>query len=215
VVTRIVNPGATQIVDPTSGRNRTATHLSTNIFMLVNGIAVSAVQSLQVTEQRGLKFISEVGTDGAIDSAPNESTRISGSCNRVRFNRQRIAESMGRSFVHVAAQRIPFDIEIHDNFAGSDDESKIITTVRNVWIERIGYSYSATDFVIVDELTWQGESIDSVLGNGLPVVGPVNNIGVPIAVNPFEQQADIGIYRGALDASGLISAFDGDGGRSL
>lgn len=213
--TRINNPGATRIYDPTSQRSRTATHLSTNIVVLVEGIAVGAIQTLQITEQRSLKMIDEVGTDGHIDSAPQSSTNISGSCTRTRFDRQRIAEAFLRGFVHVAAQRVPFDIEIQDNFAGSDDESKIITTIRNVWIERINYTYSAGDFIIVEDMSWQAESIDSILGNGQSVVGSVNNRGLPLVVNPFERQADVGTYRGALDAAGLINAFDSASGRAL
>lgn len=212
---RIDNPGKTRIVDPSSQRNRTATHLSTNIHILVNGIAVAAVKQLSVREERDIRQVDEVGTDGHIDSAPSRATNISGQCQRTRFDRQRIAEAFLRGFVHVSAQRIPFDIEIQDNFGGSDDDTIIITTIRNVWIQSIETTYSADDFIIVDNMNWQAESIDSVLGNGNPVVGSVNNRGIPIEINPFERSADIGRYRGALDAAGLINAFDGESGRSL
>jgi hypothetical protein len=212
---RLSNPGSTRLVDPVSQRNRTGTHLSTNINILVNSIAVGAVKQMSVRENRDIVMIDEVGTDGHIDSAPRRSTDISGSCQRTRFDRQRIAEAFLRGFVHVAAQRIPFDIEIQDNFAGSDDDSTIITTIRNVWIESIEVTYNAEDFIIVENMGWKAESIDSVLGNGSPVVGQTNNRGIPLEINPFERQADVGQYRGALDAAGLINAFDGDGGRSL
>jgi hypothetical protein len=207
---------STNIVDPSSNRNRTGTHLSTNIVLLVNNNAVAAVKQLSVTENRSLKMIDEIGTDGHIDSAPSASTNISGSCQRTRFDRQRIAEAFDRGFVHVSAQRIPFDIQIQDNFQGSDDSSVIVTTIRNVWIERIEVTYNADDFIIVETMGWQAESIDSVLGNGKNVVGSVHNgTGIPVIVNPYEAQADRGQYRGALDASGLINAFDGDSGRVL
>lgn len=212
---RLINPGQTRIVDPTSQKQRTATHLSTNINILVNGISVAAVKSLQIGEKRSVKQIDEVGTDGHIDSAPQKSTDVSGSCTRTRFDRQRIAEAFLRGFVHVSAQRIPFDIEIQDNFAGSDDASVVITTIRNVWITSIDVTYSADDFIITESMQWEGESIDSILGNGGPVVGNVNNRGIPIEVNGFERDADVGRFRGSLDGSGLILAFDGDGGRSL
>lgn len=213
--TRTNNPAQTRIVDPTSQRSRTATHLSTNIIILVNGMTVAAVKSLQITEQRSIKMVDEVGNDGSIDSAPSSSTKISGTCNRTRFDKQRIAEAFMRGFVHIAAQRIPFDLEIQDNFAGAGDESVIITTLRNVWFERINYTYSADEFIIAEDCSFVAESIDSILGSGGPVVGAVNNRGIPIEVNPFERQADMGLFRGSLDAAGILNAFDGPGGRSL
>jgi len=214
---RINNAGSTRITSPEGDAARTATHLSTNIYLAVNGIQLAAVQSLQVNEERGLKMIDEVGTDGHIDSAPNVSTNITGTCNRVRFDGQRIAEAFQRGFVHVHAQRIPFDIEVHDNFQGADDDSIIVTTIRNVWIQSIRYTYQVSDFVIVEDMIWQAESIESVRQSGAAVVGPVNNRGIPMSgastLNPYETSADVGKYRGALDAPGLLDAFNAAAGR--
>jgi hypothetical protein len=189
-------------------QNRTGTHLSTNIIILVNNRALAAVKTLAITESRGIQMINEIGTDGHIDSAPNKSTDISGSCQRTRFNRTRIAEAFDRGFIHVAAQRVPFEIVVQDNFQGSDDASTVITTIRNVWIERIEVTVSAEDFIIVENMNWQAESIDSVLGNGQNVVGSVHNgNGTTNIINPFEASADRGNFRGALDGAGLINAF--------
>ena len=102
--------GATPIYD--DGRNITRTHLSTNIYIAVDELPVAAVSSLSVDEKRSLKMVDEVGTDGHIDSAPSQSTNITGSCKRTRFAGKRIAEAFRRGFIHVAAQRIPFDIQI-------------------------------------------------------------------------------------------------------
>jgi hypothetical protein len=188
--------------------NRTGTHLSTNIIILVNNRALAAVKTLAITESRGIQMINEIGTDGHIDSAPNKSTDISGSCQRTRFNRTRIAEAFDRGFIHVAAQRVPFEIVVQDNFQGSDDDSTVITTIRNVWIERIEVTLSSEDFIIVENMNWQAESIDSVLGNGQNVVGSVHNgNSATNIVNPFEASADRGNFRGALDGAGLINAF--------
>ena len=218
---RITNAGSTRIAHPEGDAARTATHLSTNIYIAVNGIQVGAVQTLKVSEERGLKMIDEVGTDGHIDSAPNVSTKISGSCNRVRFDGQRIAEAFMRGFVHVHAQRIPFDITIHDNFQGSDDDSIVVTTIRNVWLSNISYTYQVSDFVIIEDMTWQAEAIETWRAGspGVSIVGNKNNRGIPMegasAPNPFEQSADAGEYRGALDAPGLLDAFNGATGRTL
>jgi hypothetical protein len=199
---------ATRIND-SGGNNRTGSHLSTNIIILVDGNAIGAIQTMQINEERGLKMIDEVGTDGHIDSAPNVSTNISGSCTRVRFDRMRIAEAFSRDYHHVHSQRIPFDIEIHDQFHDADTNNAIITTIKNVWIGKIGYTYSSADFVIQDEMSWQAEAIFSVLNNGNVVGGQMAD-GRTINTNSFEQQADRGQFRGALDAPGLLDAFLSD-----
>lgn len=203
------NLGATRILDPNTGKQRTGTHVSTNINILVKGIAVGAIKKINVKETRNISKWSEVGSDAVIDSVPNKATDISGGCTRTRFDGQRIAEAFMRGFVHVAAQRTPFDIEIQDSFKGdADSGSMIITTIRNVWISDISYIYSADDFVIVDDMSWQAESIDSILSGGGNVVGAVNSRGIPVIVNPFEQTADSGQFRGALDGPGLLNAIE-------
>lgn len=205
---RLNNPGSTRVLSD-SGKNRTATHLSTNINILVEGIAVGAIQKMDVSESGSIAMIDEVGTDGHIDSARKSSVNVTGSCTRTRFDGQRIAEAFMRGYVHVKAQRLPFDIEIQDNFKGGDTDSVVITTIRNVWIKSIGYTYSATDFVITEDMQWEAESIDSVMGSGASVVGAVNSRGIPVTVNPFERSADIGTFRGALDGAGLLNAIEG------
>jgi hypothetical protein len=204
------NPGVTRIVDPATGKQRTATHVSTNINILVNGVAVGAIKKINVKEARDISKIAEVGSDAIIDSAPKSATQISGGCTRTRFDGQRIAEAFMRGFVHVAAQRTPFDIEIQDSFKGdAASGAMIVTTVRNVWITDIGYTYSADDFIIVDDMNWTAESIDSILSSGGSVVGAVNSRGIPLVVNIFEQSADMGQFRGALDGPGLLNAIEG------
>lgn len=206
---RLNNPGTTKVTDPATGRNRTSTHLSTNINILVEGIAVGAIKKMQVSEKRNIVQVVEVGSDGSVDSAPNSATKISGSCDRTRFAGLRVAEAFMRGFVHVKSQRLPFDIEIQDNFKGADQGSLVITTIRNVWISNIDYTYNADDFVIVDGMSWEAESIDSIMGSGSPVVGPVNSLGIPLIINPFEQTSDVGLFRGALDGAGLLQAIEG------
>jgi hypothetical protein len=190
------------------GNNRTATHLSTNIVITCNGNTIGALQELLINEARGgIKMIDEIGTDGHIDSAPNGSTNYSVSANRVRFARTRIAEAFSRPFIHVKSQRIPFDIEIHDIFHDADPGNAIITVVKNIWIKSISYSYSSDNWIIADKMEMDAEDIYSLL-NGGNVVGTIGSgMTNPIVLNPFEQQADRGQYRGALDAPGLLNAF--------
>jgi len=194
-----------------AGENRTATHLSTNIVIVAEGNVVGAVQSLQVTESRGtIRMVDEIGTDGHIDSAPQKSTDYSGSCQRVRFDKMRIAESFSRGFAHVKSQRLPFDIEIHDYFQDADKGNGIITTIKNVWIREITYTYSATDFVIAETMNWDAEDIFSIIKSGSNIVpaGAANGRQYPVVVNSVERETDISSsYRGALDAAGLLNAF--------
>jgi hypothetical protein len=192
------------------GNNATKSHLSTNIIILVNGNTVGAVQNLSIEEARGgIRQVDEVGTDGHIDSAPNQSTNYTGSCERVRFDAMRIAEAFSRSFVHVKSQRIPFDIEIQDVFQDVDRENSIITTLKNVWIKNISVKYSSTDFVIVETMGWEAEDINSVIKTSQNVVqGVGNGMANPIILNSIEQSTDRSSdNRGSLDAPGLLNAF--------
>lgn len=205
---RNVPAGSATPIYNSEGRNVTNTHLSTNIYIAVDGIPVGAVTSIQINEKRSIDMIDEIGTDGHIDSAPKSSTSITGSCKRTRFAGKRIAEAFRRGFIHVSAQRVPFDIQIYDLIKGNENDV-IVTTIKNVWIEGIDYSYTADNFIIVDNMSWQAESIQTVRGNS----GAETALDDPssIVINQFEVEADIGKYRGALDAAGFIKAFDNNG----
>jgi|SRR5690606_5541331 len=200
-----------------AGRNVTRTGVSTQIIIQVDGNPVGAVKSLSINETRDIAMIAEVGTDGFIDSVPKSSTKVNGACKRTRFDNLRIASAFSRGFVHVAAQRIPFDIVILDIFAADEDDadgfnasdSVITTVIKNVWISKIGVSYNSDDFVIVEDLDWQAEHIYSYLGQGQSAAPAPFARQIPIIDNDaFERQADLGQRRGALDAAGLIKVVD-------
>ena len=200
------------------GQNRTSTAIATNIIIAVrNPLAqggftpVGAVQSMQISEKRGIKMIDEIGTDGHIDSVPNVSTNITGTCQRVRFDALRVAEAFSRGFVHVAAQAYPFDIIIFDT-QRRDQGNQISTVIKNVWIEGIDYTYQVSDWVITDSMSWQAETIYSVLNSGSSAnVARGGIIGVPFSNIDIERQTDVGANarRGSLDAAGLIDLGDG------
>lgn len=200
-----------------AGRNVTRTGVSTNIIIQVDGNPIGAIQSLSINETRNIQMIDEVGTDGHIDSVPNKSTNINGSCKRVRFDNMRVATAFSRGFVHVAAQRIPFDIIILDIFAADEDDAdgfngsdNVITTViKNVWIKSIKVDYTSQDFVISENMDWEAEHIYSYLGQGQPAVPGPEARQIPIIDNDaFERAADMGKRRGSLDAAGLIKVVD-------
>jgi len=193
------------------GQNKTSTAISTNIIITVRNstgvnIPVGAVQSMAISEKRPIKMVDEVGTDGHIDSVPNQSTNITGSCQRVRFDRLRVAEAFSRGFVHVASQAYPFDIVIFDKQKLAQG-LQISTVIKNVWISGIDYTYQVSDWVITDTMTWEAETIFSILNNGSSTpVAQGGELGIPFSNIPIERQTDTGTNgrRGSLDAPGLI-----------
>ena len=188
------------------GSNRTGTSLSTMIVVLVNNNPVGAIQTLSISERRSVKMIPEIGLDGFVDSAPNQATEISGNCTRVRLDRMRATEAFSRGFIHLASQRIPFDIQIIDRFVGASMDEAIVTMVRNVWLTDVSTDYSASDYVIADKISWKAEQIFSYIqGNG-SAAATGGTRGMPLQIDSVERSTDIGGRRGSLDAPGLISA---------
>jgi hypothetical protein len=198
------------------GTNRTQVSLSTNIIIKVGVEAVGALQSITINETRSVKMIDEVGTDGHIDSAPMKSVDIKGTCKRVRLDRLRVAEAFSRGYVHVASQRYPFDIEIIDTQnAPSDstdplnDPATIVTKVSNVWITSTGVTYSATDFIIIEDMSFEAEVIKSFFVGGNTAIADGGTRNLTFFKDPIEQSTDVGGRRGSMDAPGLINAFLG------
>lgn len=196
------------------GRNRTGTSLSTNIIIKVGTETIGAIQSLSVTEARSIKMIDELGTDGHIDSAPNSSTSISGSCTRIRFDRLRIMEAFSRGYSHIHSQRYPFDIEIIDIQNAASDSADplsspatIVTVLSNVWINNISYTYGANDFIISESFNYECESIKSFLVGGSNNIANGGTRNMQFFKDAIEQEADRGGRRGSMDAPGLINAF--------
>ncbi len=196
------------------GRNRTGTSLSTNIIIKVGTETIGAIQSLSVTEERSIKMIDELGTDGHIDSAPQSSTNITGSCTRIRFDRLRIMEAFSRGYSHIHAQRYPFDIEIIDIQNAASDSADplsspatIVTVLSNVWINNISYTYGANDFIISESFNYTAETIKSFLVGGSNNIATGGTRNMQFFKDAIELEADRGGRRGSMDAPGLINAF--------
>lgn len=202
----LLTPQTGSIIEGPGGRDRTGTGISTNIVIKVGPTAVGAIQNISVREQRNIQMVDEVGTDGHIDSVPIKSTDISGECRRTRFDRLRIAEAFSRGFLHVHAQRIPFDIVILDKWNG-DGNNTIITTIKNVWIQSINYQYQAENWIIVDDMSWVAEAISSTINGGQNAATGGERGSNIMQLNDIERQSDRGQRRGSLDAPGLISDF--------
>lgn len=201
----LISPQTQSIINGPNGHNRTGTGISTNIVIKVGSTAVGAIQSISVREQRNIQMIDEVGYDGHIDSVPIKSTDISGECRRTRFDRLRATEAFGRDFLHVHAQRIPFDIDIYDNWNG-DGSNAIITTIRNVWIQSLSYQYQADNWVVIDDMSFVAEAIYSTLNGSNAATGGERGSQI-MQLNSVERESDRGARRGSLDVPGLISDF--------
>ena len=198
------------ILGDKNGDNATKTHLSTNIIVKIAGNSIGACQKISVEESRSIEMIPSLAVDGWIDSAPNKPAEVSGSASRIRFASQRILQAFSRPYIHVKSQRIPFDIEIQDTFASSDPSNSIITIIKNVWIKSCSYSYNADNYIITDDLTWVAEDIYSIMNNRNVAQALGEGQNNPITLNSYERQADRGLYRGALSASGLMDALISD-----
>ncbi len=191
------------------GGTGTFTGLSTQIIIRVGAQAIGAVQSIEIREERTVTAVDEVGTDGHIDSAPTRSTNVSGTCRRIRYDRLRIAEAFSRGFLHAKSQRIGFNIDIYDRWNG-DNESMIVTTLNNVWITGIDYSYAADNWIITDNMSWMAEDISSTIqATQNAATGGTRGLILQTDTLGIEQQTDRGQRRGALDFPGLINAAFG------
>jgi hypothetical protein len=193
---------------------KTRTNLSTQIVVYVNNQPVGAIQDFQERQQRTIKKITEVGTDGIIESVPQSATTITLTVRRIVFDGLSLPESMARGFRNIHAQRIPFDIVVIDRFTGTEEEGgAIVTTYHNCWFESLGKSYTTGDYTITEDANLSVEAI-STERNGAPIassqgVGGGRDLGSEgRQIDSVEQAADYGTYRGSMDFPGLIkSAF--------
>ena len=203
---------------PNTGTNINAGHrtnsgLSTQIIIKVFNNPVGALQTLSVTQNRPLQRISEIGTDGVIEIVPNAATTYELSAERVVFDQLRLPESFSRGFRFIAAQRVPFDIDVID-ISGTDpnspddDSNKVIMTYKNCWFTNYVTPYQAGNYIITETASLWCETAYLVQlgrdGSLRPVDRQNDNAGIEAEVNS-------GRRLGSLDASGLInSLFEGE-----
>jgi len=190
--------------------SKTRTGLSTQVVIMVNGEPVGAVQSFQVTQSRGNKRISEVGTDGFVEIVPSAQTTITISITRIVYDGLSVTQAFGRSFVHLQSQRIPFDIVVIDKFFGDSEEEKMVTVYKNCWFNNIGKTYSSSDYIIQENASVDVETVYTTR-NGEPVgntsgSGQREIPGADIDQSGAEFAADSGERRGAMDFPGIINA---------
>lgn len=82
---------------------------------------------------------------------PLEHADINGSCAYIRFDRSQITEIFTQALICIVSQRMPFDIHIIDN--------KVTTILKNVWTTNISYSYYTENYILIDNMDYEAESI--------------------------------------------------------
>jgi len=192
--------------------------LTTQILIQVDGKSVGAIQSLQVTQNRTIKKIVEVGTDGIIEAVPNAATEVGLEVDRIYFDRQRLTESFGRGFHNIHSQRNPFEIIVYDysrsgsntnaktatdldlasSFGAPENEEGVIKTVfEGCWFAKLDVTYSSSEYIISERASIACEFVSTSYYTG----GNASD-GKPTRDDKLERLADTG-RRGSLDARGL------------
>ena len=181
--------------------------LSTQIIVMVNNEPVGAVQQFRINQQRTLKEITEIGTDGIIEIVPTAANRVSISVNRMYFDGINIMEAFSRGYRNLQSQRIPFDIVEIDQTTGTG-ENAVITTYHNCWFESLSKSYSSDNYQIVEDANIKAEYVSSIRGGEAVALSQGTGGGrqMPVQLDSVELAADSGARRGSLDFEGLISA---------
>ena len=204
-------PNTGTIFDNPDNGSKTRAALSTQIVVYVEGEPVGAIQSLDETQNRPVKSIQEVGTDGIIEIIPNGAATIQLTVKRVVFDGLSLPEAFSRGYRNIHAQRIPFDIVVIDKFTG-DGDNAVVTTYHNCFFKSLSKSYSADQYMITESAGVEAEFMSTTRAGGPVADSQGVNGGREIPgrqVDSVEQSADTGTRRGPLDFAGLISAAYG------
>jgi hypothetical protein len=135
--------------------------LSTQIVVKVGPTAVGAIQELTLNQNRDMLIWEEIGTDGIVEIHPKGAAKISMTINRVVFDQLRLPEAFSRGFINLQAQRLPFNIEVLDRFAGSN-ELAAVHTYHSCWFRRYTQPYRAESFLITETAELVCEYISSM-----------------------------------------------------
>ena len=174
--------------------------LSTRIVIKVGSTAVGAVQELTINQQRDIIRHEEIGTDGVVQSHPRKAAQVSITINRLVFDQLRLPEAFGRGFINLQAQRLPFDVQVIDRFAGTNDLAAV-HTYHNCWFGRYTQPYRADNYIISETADITCEYA-TAMQNGRSV--PTGGLrGIPVEFDSIERSTDLHGRRGRLDSSGF------------
>ncbi len=185
----------------------TRSALSTQMIIMVGNEPVGAVQSFSISQNRSLKEVTEIGTDGIIEIVPQSANKVSLKINRMYFDGISLPEAFSRGFRNLQSQRIPFDIVVIDQTTGTGDNA-IIETYHNCWFESLSQTFNSDNYTIVQDASVRCEYISTIRGGEAVSLsqGAGGSRQVPVQLDAVELAADSGNTRGSLDYPGLISA---------
>lgn len=161
--------------------------LSTLITVKVRGVPIGAIQELRIDQSRDMNIWEEIGTEGVVEIQPKGAAKITFNVTRLVFDQLRLPEAFARGFLNLQAQRIPFDVEIIDNFAGEDTLASI-HTLKGCWFRRYSTPYRADNFLISETAELVCERIISLQGTGNVANGGLR--GIPFEDDSIERQTD-------------------------
>lgn len=210
----------------------TSTGLSTQILVKVDGIAVGGIQSMRIDQNRALRAITEVGTDGNVEIVPNSATTFEITIERIYFDRKTITEALGRQFINIQAQRYPFDIYVYDfhnvsssgldasydaldsdgtfNLTNPLDRDNNVTTgvmvtvYENCWIKSKSENFTSQDYIISQNVGITAEFCHTFMDNANTAA---SKVALPAddaesKLAKLERLVDVS-RPGSLDARGL------------
>lgn len=187
--------------------------LSTHILIAVDvgggvQLAVGAVQSMSVTENRNIRKLGEIGTQGFVENLPSGNTVIDINMTRVVFDAYNITRALGRGYKSIGSQRIPFNVYVidrtHSTRIGISDigsgglggfiRPPITQVYHNCWFTSKVSTYNAGAYQITEQATlgcqWHEDVFGTRHGDG---ERRIEYIG-----DSIEQAIDEGIPFGAL-----------------
>jgi hypothetical protein len=172
------------------------TGLSTQIIVKVRGTPVGALQELTINQNRDIQTWEEIGTDGIVEIHPKNAAKISITVSRVVFDQLRLPEAFRRGFINLQAQRIPFDIEILDRFAGTNELA--ISHVYHICLfRRYTQPYRAENFLVTESAEITCERITSSQSGVNAANGGLR--GIPVDWDTMERATDFSGHRGRID----------------
>jgi len=189
---------------------RTSSGLSTQIIIKINGNPVGAMQNFTVTQARSIGQVTEIGTDGIVELVPNQATTYNISANRLVFDHLRLPEAFSRGFRFIAAQRIPFDIDVMDVSRATPDVNggyspEEVTTMKfvNCWFSNYSTPYQSDNYLITETstiLAEHGYVVESGKSSWRELAVQTDSVGLESALNE-------GNRRGGLSAGGIVDAI--------
>lgn len=185
--------------------SKISTGLSTQITVKVENTIVGAIQNLDISQNRNLERVKELGFDGVLEIVPNRPTEYNASITRIVFDRLRLPEAFERGFINIKSQLIPFDILIIDN----SETVPITHTLVNCWFTRYNPRYTADSFIITETAEVYFEDIRSTIGNSAQNAARGGARGIKPLEIDRERKADAGGFRGTMDVPDIVGIFNG------